>query len=334
MHPSSKTWSPRPAAGPRVLFRSSAAALPCLAALLGLTSASLGCAASTHAAVTSSLGTPSSSEAMEAVIDRPGPISLEVVNSTDWAVPRSGVINLDSAGAKAAGLKDGDEPIAVFAYVLRHPTRGVYLVDSGVTDRLVRDPKGAGVGMLVRWQLHPEKMKVRETADDLVARLGAPLAGVLLTHLHLDHVSGMPAIPRGTPLYAGPGETTDRSVWNWFTQSTIDAFLAGSAPVQTWQYRADPSGRTAGVIDVFGDGSLWAILAPGHTPGSTAYLVRTPTGPVLLTGDASHTRWGWEHDVEPGSFSGDRPRSVASLASLRALAARHPAMTVRLGHQP
>src|SRR4051812_15005451 len=92
--------------------------------------ASAGCVASTHAAVTSSLGAPSSSEAMEAVIDRPGPISLEVVNSTDWAVPRSGVINLDSARAEAAGLKDGDEPIAVFAYVLRHPTRGVFLVDS------------------------------------------------------------------------------------------------------------------------------------------------------------------------------------------------------------
>ena len=47
---------------------------------------------------------------------------------------------------------------------------------------------------------------------------------------------------------------------------------------------------------------------PGHTRGSTAYLVRTPQGPVLLTGDACHTRWGWEHDVEPGNFSGDVAR--------------------------
>lgn len=317
---------------PSLLARFSSAVAPAL--LVAVAAAGAGCVASTHAAVPSSLGTPSSSDAMEATLDRPGPISLEVVNSTDWAVPRSGVINLDSARAKAAGLKDGDEPIAVFAYVLRHPTRGVFLVDSGVTDRLVHDPKGAGVGMLVRWQLHPEKMQLHESADHLVARLGAPLAGVLLTHLHLDHVSGIPAIPPGTPLYAGPAETTDRSFWNVFTQGTIDAFLAGQAPVQTWQYAPDPSGRSSGVIDVFGDGSLWAVLAPGHTPGSTAYVVRTTNGPVLLTGDASHTRWGWEHDVEPGTYSGDRPRSVASLASLRALSARHPAMTVHFGHQP
>jgi len=317
---------------PASMNPSRTARFPALALLLALAAGGAGCAASRHAAVRSSLGIPSSSDAMEAVLDRPGPITLEVVNSTDWAVPRSGVINLDNPRAKAAGLKDGDEPIAVFTYVLRHPTRGVFLVDSGVTERLVHDPKGAGAGMFVRWELHPEKMRLHESADHLVGRLGA-LSGVLLTHVHLDHVSGMPAVPRGTPIYAGPGETTDRSLWNWFTQSTIDAFLDGQAPLQTWSFAPDPSGRAAGVLDVFGDGSLWAVLAPGHTPGSTAYVVRTPDGPVLLTGDASHTRWGWEHDVEPGTFSGDRPRSVGSLASLRALAARHPGMTVRFGHQ-
>jgi len=34
---------------------------------------------------------------------------------------------------------------------------------------------------------------------------------------------------------------------------------------------ADPSGLFAGVLDVFGDGSFWALWVPGHTPGSTAY---------------------------------------------------------------
>jgi N-acyl homoserine lactone hydrolase len=86
-------------------------------------------------------------------------------------------------------------------------------------------------------------------------------------------------------------------------------------------------------MDVIGDVYMFALWLPGHTAGSTAYVVRTPQGPVLLTGDACHTRWGWDHDVEPGTFSADRPRSVHSLAALRALAARHPTMSVRLGHQ-
>ncbi len=56
-------------------------------------------------------------------------------------------------------------------------------------------------------------------------------------------------------------------------------------------------------------------------------------GPVLLTGDASHTRWGWAHDVEPGTFSGDIARSAESFKKLRKLVAEHPSTDVRFGHQ-
>jgi N-acyl homoserine lactone hydrolase len=94
-----------------------------------------------------------------------------------------------------------------------------------------------------------------------------------------------------------------------------------------------PDGLFDGVLDVFGDGSLWAIWVPGHTPGTIAYLARTLTGPVLLVGDACHTAWGWEHDVEPGSFSVDRAKGAESLARLERFVARHPKIDVRLGHQ-
>jgi glyoxylase-like metal-dependent hydrolase (beta-lactamase superfamily II) len=103
--------------------------------------------------------------------------------------------------------------------------------------------------------------------------------------------------------------------------------------VSEWQFQPDADGRFAGVIDVFGDGSLWALLAPGHTPGSTAYLARTVNGPVLLTGDVCHTAWGWQHDVPPGSFTSDRAANVESLARLKKLVAEHPKIEVRLGHQ-
>jgi N-acyl homoserine lactone hydrolase len=79
--------------------------------------------------------------------------------------------------------------------------------------------------------------------------------------------------------------------------------------------------------------SAFAISVPGHTPGSTAYVLRTPKGPVLLTSDACHTRWGWEHDVEPGSFTADRPANLKSLLLFKNLAGSHPALDVRLGHQ-
>ena len=87
------------------------------------------------------------------------------------------------------------------------------------------------------------------------------------------------------------------------------------------------------MLDVFGDGSFWAIWVPGHTAGSTAFVARTPNGPVLFTGDACHTTWGWQNGVEPGTFSEDQPKSAVSLSRLEKLVERHPHIDVRVGHQ-
>jgi N-acyl homoserine lactone hydrolase len=292
-----------------------------------------GCAATGHGAAHGGLGIATTAAAMEALIDQPGPVQVETVAGADWAVPRAGLINLDHPAARAAHLTDGDEPIQVFVHVLRHPTRGTFLVDTGVTRALVEDPSRAGVSWLVRKAMHPEKMKLLRSTADVLAHESRPLAGVLLTHLHLDHVSGMGDVPAGTPVYAGPGEVSDHSFMNLFTRGTIDRQLEGKAQIVELAPAADPNARFAGLLDLFGDGSVFAIWVPGHTPGSLAYLVRTPQGPVLLTGDACHTRWGWDHGVEPGEFSSDRPRSAVSLQALKDLVARHPRIDVRLGHQ-
>lgn len=294
--------------------------------------AAAGCRASTHATRVAALGTPTSGDAMEALLDRPGPIEVETVVGADWAVTRAGLIDLSDPKAKAAGLTDGDEPIQIFVHVVRHPTRGTFLIDSGITRRLVDDPAGTGVSWVVRKFLHPEKMQIRTDTASLLRREPA-LAGVLLTHLHLDHISGIPDVPREVPIYGGPGDAGERQFLFLFSQGTMDNLLAGHDALSELPFTADPSGRFTGVLDLFGDGSLFAILVPGHTAGSVAYVARTPHGPVLFTGDTSHTRWGWEHDVPPGKFSSDRARNVASLAALRGLAARHPGLDVRLGHQ-
>ncbi len=52
-----------------------------------------------------------------------------------------------------------------------------------------------------------------------------------------------------------------------------------------------------------------------------------------MTGDVSHTRWGWDNGVEPGTYMQEREPSIKSLLALKALSERHPDMIVRLGHQ-
>jgi N-acyl homoserine lactone hydrolase len=300
------------------------------AALLALFAA---CTPGTHPVKTSTLGTLSSSGSLTARMDQPGPLEVESIVSADWAVTRAGLINLDHPKAKAAELKDGDEPIEIFFHVIRHPTRGTFIIDTGVEKALRDAPDKSAISALVRSAMHTEKMKVRTALGDWLAQQPTPLEGIFLTHVHLDHISGLPDAERSTPIYAGPGELTSRGLLNLFVRGTVDKELSGFSAINEWPFAADPDGRFAGVVDVFGDGSFWAISTPGHTPGSTAYLARTATGAVLYTGDASHTAWGWENSVEPGTFSSDIPQSRRSFEQLRKLSQEHPAMVVKLGHQ-
>ena len=296
-----------------------------------------GCAVTSHGVQPATLGVPGSLQAVEAVLDQPGPIEVETVVAATWQVPLSGMLNFDDPRVQAAGLQDHDEPIQIFLHALRHPTRGTFLIDSGVQAALVNDREHAAIRGLVASVARLDRLHVQLDTRSWLQRQGTPLAGVFLTHLHLDHVLGLPDVPAATPIYAGPGEAQASSFENLFVQGTTDRELAGHLPLEEWQFAArttpESSAGIRAVLDVFGDGTLWALHVPGHTPGSTAYLARSPRGPVLFTGDACHTAWGWQHGVEPGTFSSDRARSRASLLALRDLVQRHPNIDVRLGHQ-
>ena len=90
------------------------------------------CAASSHDVAPAALGTPRATADLEALLSIPGPVEVETVVAADWAVERSGLINLDHPTAKAAHLEDGDEPIQIYMHALRHPKFGLFLVDTGV----------------------------------------------------------------------------------------------------------------------------------------------------------------------------------------------------------
>lgn len=291
------------------------------------------CVASHHATMPAQLGVVRSSDDMVAVLMQPGTIDFEKVVAADWAVDRSGLINLDHPKARAAELEDGPEPIQIYFYALKHPEYGTFIVDSGLASEF-RDPASSErIGFLIRQAMNTDALDAHVTTADWVAANGGRLDGVFLTHLHIDHIMGVADLAPGTPIYVGPGEPDAEAFLNAFTSGTIDDLLEGASPLREWGYAEDAAGRFAGVIDVFGDGSLWALHVPGHTPGSTAFVVRTPNGSELLIGDATHTAWGWENGVEPGTFSLDQPLSAESLAALLKLSAEFPDLRVHPGHQ-
>jgi N-acyl homoserine lactone hydrolase len=291
------------------------------------------CSLTSHPVAQSAMGKPSGSAELERLIDQPGPIDLTTINSADWSVPLAGLINLNSAAAQKAHLVDREQPIQVFAHVIRHPQRGVYLVDTGVSRKLLDNPDQEGLNWVIRKGMPIGKMKIQKSTADILKDIDGKLAGVFFTHLHIDHLSGMPDIPGDAALYVGQSESTERNLVNIVVHGATNRLLKDKQGLQEWRFKPDPQQQFEGVIDIFGDSSVFALSVPGHTPGSTAYLVRTRQGPVLLTGDTCHTRWGWDNSVEPGNFTMDNERNLKNLKRLKALVARHPGIEVRLGHQ-
>lgn len=163
--------------------------------------------------------------------------------------------------------------------LVRHP-RGDLLVDTGLgahaAEHFERTP----------WLMHtlsklvvgtPAAAQLRERGYDF-----ARLQGILPTHAHWDHVSGVPDFP-GVPV--------------WMSGVERDFVAHGGAPSELmrsfervtfhdYEFRDGPYLGFPKSFDIWGDGSIVVVPAPGHTPGSVIVFVNLPSGKRLaLLGD-------------------------------------------------
>jgi glyoxylase-like metal-dependent hydrolase (beta-lactamase superfamily II) len=153
------------------------------------------------------------------------------------------------------------------------------------------------------------------------------LKGVLMTHLHSDHTAGLPALP-GVEVFAGAGALAGFESDVVATVTHLDAVPR----INTFDLSVGTPSVAGNTLDVFGDGALLAVDTAGHTAGHLSFIVNLEGGPVLLTGDASHSQVGFEAGVAPGKVA-DRAGADATLARLRAFAAAFPSARVYFGHE-
>jgi N-acyl homoserine lactone hydrolase len=261
------------------------------------------------------------------VLHRPGRVTLDTWETGRVRVTRKDVLDMSDPLARST-FADGDLYVPVFAHLLRHDERGAFLVDAGLDRSFASDTSGDMRGVFAG-RFHA----VQRPGEDVVSRLHAEHVtprGIFFTHLHPDHVSGAMWLPRDMPFVVGRGEHPT-SYGFLFFEDALHAVPALEEIDFTNVPAMPPLGPS---LDVFGDGSVWAIATPGHTVGHLSFVVVTKRGPVLLTGDVSHTRWGFEHGVIPGGFNdGDPKDSRRSLDQLIAFKKAFPEVTVVLGHE-
>ena len=194
-------------------------------------------------------------------------------------------------------------------YLIRH-AQGWMLWDTGNSDALAARPDG----LVVAGGTITVYMKKRLV--DSLKEIGVAPADIkhfAMSHTHGDH-SGNANLFTSATLYVQTAE--------YAAMFGPEPQKFGFVPANYDKLRANQTMTLGGDFDIFGDGSVRIMRAPGHTPGHQVLVVRLPkTGPVMLTGDMVHLTYSWEYGVVP-SFNFDVPASMASIAAMKDYAAK------------
>jgi glyoxylase-like metal-dependent hydrolase (beta-lactamase superfamily II) len=209
--------------------------------------------------------------------------------------------------------------------ILVHAPAGWFLLETGIAEAFARDREQSA---RIYADAPPELPGPGDPVLEALAGCGVrfdELAGVAVSHLHVDHAGGLRHAAGGPPVFVQRAEL----------RYALDE--AGEA--QAYR-RADFTGPDLDWRELDGDAELTpgidVLATPGHTPGHMSYRVRMArTGTWIFAVDAIDLQDGIETDTPIGwsARDEDAPLRRASHDRLTALARAEGARLVP-GHCP
>ncbi len=157
---------------------------------------------------------------------------------------------------------------AATVILVQHP-KGDLLIDAGFGSNVA-----AHIGTLPRFVRPP--YQATKTVSEQLDASGydrSRLLGVLVTHSHWDHVSGLDELR--VPIWMNSGEqryaATD-------PDGKVFRIVSDGHEIHEYELNGPPYLGFPSSRDVYGDGSVVVALAGGHTTGSVVVFVTVPSG--------------------------------------------------------
>ncbi len=203
-----------------------------------------------------------------------------------------------------------------------------YLIDAGLDASYANNPFGTVKGILAKKFLGKGSQEPDTHVAAILERENIQLQGVWLTHLHPDHIAGVIDLPKDIAYVAGKGERYIN--FRFFMQTD---HLKGIEALHEIDFTKGidlpPFGKG---VDLFGDGSFWAIESSGHSKGHVMYFINGANERVLVTGDACNDQYQFDTGIGPGYFSSDLEEAQKMLESIITFKERYPEVRLVFGH--
>lgn len=224
------------------------------------------------------------------------------------------------------------------AFLIRHPSAGAILVDTGLHPSIAADPAENFGGLGARFG-KPSLAAGADVPSRLRERGIDPgeLPFVVMTHLHLDHTSAIAEFPNSTFVVsevewkfatAGPSPTLHgyrRAHFDYaFDYRTVDFDRGEIDSYATF-------GRS---FDLFGDGSVRLVYTPGHSAGHMSVVARLAERDFVIGGDVVYTAAQLDGSAPPAPRPFDAHNYRRSLQEVRLFRREFPSAVVTPGHDP
>ena len=223
-------------------------------------------------------------------------------------------------------------------FLIRHPSAGAILVDTGLHPSIATDPRenfgGAGA-RLGRPTLEPGSDAAAQLRSRGLEAGEVPI--VVMTHMHMDHTSAISEFPSSTFVLSEAewrAATTDpRPALQGYRHAHYD---------YAFDYRTVDFGRSevgsyssfARTFDLFGDGSVRLAYTPGHSAGHMCVIAHLEQRDFVIGGDAVYMEAQLRGKAPQAPRPQDAHNHRRSLQELKLFAREFPDAIVTPGHDP
>jgi N-acyl homoserine lactone hydrolase len=228
--------------------------------------------------------------------------------------------------------------IPIPAFLIRHPSAGAILVDTGLHPSIATDGR-ENFGRLGE-RIGKPQLQVGEDVPAQLRKRGldpGEIPIVVMTHMHSDHTSAVSEFSKSTFVVSATeweaAATGSQPTLNGYRRPHFD-YAFDYRTVDFDRAGIDSYASFGRTFDLFGDGSIHLAFTPGHSAGHMSVICRLKQDDFVIGGDAMYVlaQLSGDAPMPPRPFDAHNLRR--SLQELRLFHSQFPGATITPGHDP